>query len=386
MRNQRDKFTLAKGITYLNGAYMSPLLKSVQKAGIDGIRKKGNPSGISSGDFFTEGDLLRRQFAGLINLDDEKRVSIIPSASYGLSTAARNIRLERGKKVIVAAEQFPSNVYPWLRRAAECNAQVEIVEPPDTNILRAQEWNNKILTSIDRQTSVVAIGHVHWADGTRFDLEAIRKRLDEVNGLLIMDGTQSVGAMPFDMRKIRPDALICAGYKWLMGPYSIGLAYFGPCFDHGVPLEENWINRLNSEDFTALVNYEMNYQPGALRYDVGEHSNFILVPMMIRAIQQIRSWTPAAIQSHCKKISGPPLNLLREEGFWIEDEKWRGHHLFGIRLPKEYRLDDVKKTMIKHKISVSYRGTSVRVSPHVYNTEEDFVKLVKAFRSVRPSR
>ncbi|MBS1977213.1 MAG: aminotransferase class V-fold PLP-dependent enzyme [Bacteroidetes bacterium] len=386
MRNQRNKFTLAKGITYLNGAYMSPLLKSVQKAGIDGIRKKGKPFGISSDDFFTEGELLRKQFAGLINQDDAKRVAIIPSASYGLSTAARNIMLEDGQKVIVAAEQFPSNVYPWLRRAAECNARVEIVKPPDTTILRGQKWNDEILASIDRKTRVVAIGHVHWADGTRFDLEAIRKRLDEVNGLLIIDGTQSVGALPFDMQKIRPDALICAGYKWLMGPYSIGLAYFGPHFDDGVPLEENWINRLNSEDFTALVKYEMNYQPGSLRYDVGEHSNFILVPMMIRALEQIRSWTPAAIQGYCKRISGPALDLLRAEGFWIEDEKWRGHHLFGIRLPEEYRLDDVKKAMIKNKISVSYRGSSVRVSPHVYNSEEDFARLVKAFRTVRPSR
>ena len=67
---------------------------------------------------------------------------------------------------------------------------------------------------------VVAIGHVHWSDGTLFDLKKIRERLDEVGGLLIIDGTQSVGALPFSVKEFKPDALICGGYKWLLGPYS----------------------------------------------------------------------------------------------------------------------------------------------------------------------
>ncbi|HBX65139.1 MAG TPA: aminotransferase, partial [Balneolaceae bacterium] len=92
------------------------------------------------------------------------------------------------------------------------------------------------------------------------------------------------------------DALICAGYKWLMGPYSIGLAYYGPALDDGNPVEENWINRYESENFANLVNYNDEYQPGALRYEVGEHSNFILVPMMLKAVQQLNQWGVENIQ------------------------------------------------------------------------------------------
>ncbi len=163
-------------------------------------------------------------------------------------------------------------------------------------------------------TKFVALGNVHWADGTRFDLEAVRKRTREVGALLIIDGTQSVGALPFDVQKIQPDALICGGYKWLMGPYSMGMAYYGEHFNNGQPIEENWLNRKNSEDFTTLVNYQVDYQPDALRYEVGEHSNFILVPMMVEALKQINKWKPENIQNYCQKISKSAIREMKSPG------------------------------------------------------------------------
>ena len=90
---------------------------------------------------------------------------------------------------------------------------------------------------------------------------ALRQRTHEVGAQLVIDGTQSVGALPINVQELQPDALICAGYKWLMGPYSIALAYYGPYFDQGEPLEEGWINRYGSEDFTNLVQYQDRYQP-----------------------------------------------------------------------------------------------------------------------------
>ena len=101
----------------------------------------------------------------------------------------------------------------------------------------------------------------------------------------MVDGTQSIGAMPFDVARIQPDAVVCAGYKWLLGPYSLGLAYYGPRFDDGMPLEESWVNRANSRDFSSLVQYDDRYMTGPLRYDMGQRSNFILVPMLQAAIE-----------------------------------------------------------------------------------------------------
>jgi selenocysteine lyase/cysteine desulfurase len=378
LTSKRAKFTLPPQLTYLNCAYMSPLLKSVEKVGIRAVRKKRNPVPITQQDFFTETELLRNEYAKLINAPDPKRIVIIPSVSYGMANVVRNLDIKKGQHIIVAAEQFPSNVYPWQRLCEDAGAQVISVAPPDNYSNRGKRWNEKILENINANTKAVAIGQVHWADGTRFDLEAIRKRTREVGALLIVDGTQSVGALPFDVQRLQPDALICAGYKWLLGPYSIGLAYYGPHFDNGKPIEENWINRLNSEDFAGLVNYQHQYQPGALRYEVGEHSNFILVPMLLKAIQQLNNWGPDRIQEYCQHIGQPVLQKLAEKGFIIEDEAWRSAHLFGIRLPESVNMDVVKKSLLKQNVYVSFRGTAIRVSPNVYNTEKDFDKLYKA--------
>lgn len=384
MKNQRSKFSLSRSQTYLNCAYMSPLMKRVEKAGIEGMKGKRNPASISATDFFTKTEVLRKEFATLVNTPDPRRIVVIPSASYGLSVAARNIPLKRGDTIVVAHEQFPSNVYPWRRLSQENQAILHVVKPPDTFHHRGKEWNERLLAAITPKTKIVSLGHVHWADGTRFDLERIGKRVRDVGAKLIIDGTQSVGALPFDIARIQPDALVCAGYKWLMGPYSIGLAYFGECFDQGTPLEENWINRMGSEDFTGLVNYQDCYQPGALRYEVGEHSNFILVPMMLEALRQVNNWGPENIQSYCQSITARGIARLRKYGYWIENDDFRGQHLFGIRFPENANKENIIAWVKKNKISVSFRGEFMRVSPHVYNDRRDFDRLVETLISAKP--
>lgn len=355
---------------------MSPLLKSAEKAGIRGLRNKRNPADISPQDFFNDSELLRQEFAKLINASNPKSIAIIPSVSYGMATVARNLGIKPHEKIIVAAEQFPSNYFPWQRIAQENGAEVIVVTPPSELTSRGKIWNDRILDAIDSTTRAVAIGNIHWADGTLFKLEEIRKRTRDVGALLIIDGTQSIGALPFDVMQIQPDALICAGYKWLLGPYSIGLAYYGEYFDNRQPIEENWINRLNSEDFTQLVDYQSLYQEGSLRYDVGEHSNFILVPMLLKGIQQINRWGVENIQSYCKSIIEKPLSALRQQGFWVEDEEYRSNHLFGIPI-RGKDTQRIKDALIRNKVYVSFRGEAIRVSPHVYNDERDLNKLVR---------
>ncbi len=378
--NQRSKFSLPAGNVYLNCAYMSPILKTVEKKGIEGIYKKRNPAIVTSEDFFKDTEKIRKEFSKLIN-GQADRVVLVPSVSYGMGNVVNNIKLSSSDNIIVAAEQFPSNYYPWQRVSEDTGAKLKVITPPNELVNRGKLWNERLLEAIDSNTKLVALGNVHWADGTLFRLKEIRKRTKEVGALLVIDGTQSVGALPFDVKEIQPDALVCAGYKWLMGPYSLGLAYYGEYFDQGKPVEENWINRLHSENFAGLVNFESNYQPGALRYEVGEHSNFILLPMLLEALKQINQWKPKVIQQYCASITRKPISILQEAGYWVEDEKFRGHHLFGIRVPAYSQTDKLKKSLHKNKISVSFRGDAIRVSPNLYNSEVELMKLVRVLVS-----
>jgi selenocysteine lyase/cysteine desulfurase len=253
-----------------------------------------------------------------------------------------------------------------------------VVPPPETIEGRGRGWNARVLEAIDRQTAIVAIGHVHWTDGTRFDLEAIGAAARQVGAALVVDGTQSLGAMPFDVARIQPDALIAATYKWLMGPYSMGFAYLGPRFDGGEPLEETWIGRAGSENFKELVHYRDDYQPGALRYDVGERTNFALMPMTIAALEQVLDWQPERIQEYCRVLTAPLVERVRTLGYTVEDPEFRGAHLFGLRAPAGTDITAIADRLRARKVYVSLRGSAIRVSPHVYNDAPDVEALMVA--------
>jgi selenocysteine lyase/cysteine desulfurase len=160
-----------------------------------------------------------------------------------------------------------------------------------------------------------------------------------------------------------------------MGPYGIGLAYFGPRYEDGIPLEENWITRHGSENFSRLVDYETRYQPGAIRYDVGERSNFILLPMLVAALEQVLAWGVTEIQEYCRALCRDVLAEAREMGYRIEDRAWRSAHLFGVRAPDGLGVEQLRAALAEHRISASVRGSAVRLSPHVYNDERDIDAL-----------
>lgn len=376
---KRELFSIPRDVHYLNCAYMGPLSLAVQQVGMEGVRRKGNPSRITAPDFFDDSDEARRLFAQLINVADSTRIAIIPSVSYGIATAARNLPMAAGQNIVVTAEQFPSNVYAWRKLARQRNAHLRTVAPLSIR-QRGSAWNEALLEAIDERTAIVAVPHVHWTDGTRFDLVQVGERARAYGAALVIDATQSVGALPFDVQEIKPDALICAAYKWLLGPYSLAFAYFGTRFDNGEPLEETWIARANSEDFRGLVNYRDEYQPGAARYDVGERSNFVLVPMAIAALKQIHAWRPERIQTYCRELLADVIPELQSLGYSIEQEPYRAAHLFGVRMPAGTDLQTLHEEMHQSGVFAALRGSALRISPNVYNDERDVAALLSCLR------
>ena len=375
MRCQRNKFIMSSGKTYLNCAYMSPMLKKVERAGIKGLKIKRSPHKLQPSDFFTGVDNLKRQFGNLINTTDYDRIVLIPSVSYGVGNVTNNIKLKESENVVLIGDQFPSNVYPWMSLTKKYKAKLKFVNKPKNSSKCGFMWNEAVLKSINEKTKVVSMGVVHWADGTIFDLEKIREKTNKVGAMLIVDGTQSIGTMPFDLTKVKPDALICAAYKWLMGPYGFGVAYYGNKFDDGLPIEESWINRKNSEDFSQLINYQEEYGAGSKRYSMGQQSSFINVNMLSAGIKQIQSWGVENIYNYITNITKPCFDMLDKSRVWFEEDEYRASHLFGLR-PKN-NLEKILKKIREKNIHISLRGDSIRVSPSVYNKQSDIERLFK---------
>ena len=378
---QRDAFRIPPGVTYLNCAYLSPLPHRVEAAGHEGLERKRRPWEITPNDFFQPLETVRSRFARLIDSSEPERVALLPSVSYGMAVVARNAPVAAGQEILLLEEQFPSNFYIWKKLADQKGARLRIIAPPEEGPDRGRRWNERILESIGPRTALVTLPHAHWADGTRFDLMAVRQRCREVDALLIIDGSQSIGAMPFSVREIQPDALICVAYKWLLGPYSSSLGWFGPAFDGGEPIEESWMNRLGSEDFQRLVHYQEQYRPQAWRYNVGEASNFIAVPMIAQALDMILEWSVPAIADYCRRLTEPTAQKFLEMGCRVEQAPTRAPHLFGVRFPQHFDLSVAQNALKAAGIFVSWRGRALRISPYLYNRSEDLEKLIEVLQS-----
>lgn len=380
MHVQKDKFQLEADVRYINCAYMSPLLKTVEQKGEEGLRRKRNPFHIGADDYFDEVIQVRQQIAALIQGNVEQ-IALIPSVSYGFAIALNNIPYVSGQKAVVVADEFPSgylSAQSWCKRHG---ADLEVIHPDQKTLPRSANWNAKLLASIDKNTAFVLVSSVHWMDGTQFDLKNLGDKCKQLGVKLLVDGTQGVGATPLDLNEIHLDGLFCAGYKWLMGPYGQGFAYFGSAFLDGQPLEESWMNRSNARDFAQLANYGQDYMPGAGRFNVGQTSDFIKIPMVNEALRQLNAWGVENIQRYCHNLLLPLVDFLKENEFPVEDEGGRAAHLMGFYLPERVDRQQLVKALQQEKIYLSFRGDSIRVSPHVYNTPEDISCLIEVLKN-----
>ena len=367
--SQRELFDIPKEVAYFNCAYMGPLPKASVAAGQRGLADKSRPWSITTADFFTEVEQIRGLFAGLVNCRADD-VALIPSVSYGIGLAAANLPVRGGQKIVVLEEQFPSNIYPWMAAAEKSGAElVTIPRPSDL------DWTRDILAALDDDTAVAALPHCHWTDGSLIDLEAVGKRCRELGAALVVDGTQSVGAMPFDVQKIQPDFLIVAAYKWLLGAYSQGFVYAAPKWHQGAALEENWINRKDAENFAGLVDYKDSYEPGARRFDMGEKSNFLCTPATKASLEQITAWGVDNIAQSLGAFNAALSEQARALGLEPVAPQRRGPHLLGIKFPPGAAAK-LAASLAEAKIFVSVRGDSMRIAPHLYNTPEDVERLL----------
>ena len=373
--SQRHLFAIPRDVAYLNTAYMGPLMNSVVSDCDDGVRMKATPWTLTIPDFYDAADEARALFAGIVNADAEG-VAMVPAASYGIETAVRNLTLGAGRHVLTLADQFPSQVYPWRRMARRDGGEVLQVPVP-----KDQAATDAVLDAINDATAVVSLGNVLWTNGALIDLIRVREACDRVGAALVLDLTQSAGALPIDFAKVRPDFAVAAAYKWLLCPYTTGFLYVAPQHREGEPLEEGWITRKDSENFSALVDYTDDYQPGAIRFDMGQRANFALMPGVIAALKQITEWGVENLYATLSARNSALCGRLSALGLTPTPDDARGGHFIGAGLP-DGAPTDLLAQLAAQNIFLSERGGSLRITPHLWNDDEDCDRLVHALKDI----
>jgi selenocysteine lyase/cysteine desulfurase len=224
-------------------------------------------------------------------------------------------------------------------------------------------------------TGLVAVPNCHWSTGAVVDLQKISDAAKSVGAFFILDLSQSLGVLPVSVEALAPDFAVSVGYKWLLGPYGLGYMYVSPRWHkEGLPLEYSWLVKSGSDDFARLSNYVAAYRPGARKFDMGEFPQINTMPMAMAGLQQVREWGPAFIQTQLKRLTNKIQDYKKSKGLFNEHALSAGH-LTGIPIGNRDSALLAKKLQ-QQKIYISFRGTMIRVAPHLHNDETDIDALL----------
>ncbi|MEK9671758.1 MAG: aminotransferase class V-fold PLP-dependent enzyme [Rhodospirillaceae bacterium] len=376
LANQRHLFDIPDDVAYFNCASRTPFLKSVVAAGDRGVRERVTPWTWDHKTVEAQVEAVRSLFAGLIGAAPND-IAICPAASYGLAVAARNLPLGRGQTVLFLEDQFPSNVFIWMEKAAAAGATVVTVPRPADG-----DWTAAVLARIDSKTAIAALPPCHWTDGGILDLQTIGAACRDAGAALVVDATQWAGAAPFDVARIKPDFVVVAAYKWLCCPNGMALMYVAPDRQDGVPLEHHDYNHpVTAASIEGRLVYDPGYSLGARRFDVGQTYNLVQMPMAEAALAQVAAWTPGAVAGTLKPMIDAIADDLAARGFRAPPLAHRAPHFIGLAGP----VDPPKgliTALADTGVHASLRCGGLRIAPHVYVSENDVCRLSEALAKI----
>jgi selenocysteine lyase/cysteine desulfurase len=351
-------------------------LRAVSAAGHAAIERTAAPWAIKSNDWFAGAADLRERFARLIGTS-AANVALVPSVSYGVATAARNVLVRPGDNIVVIENEYPSNYYSWQRLAAERQVQIRVARRRSVVTL-----TDAVLSLVDARTAVIAVPNCHWSDGELVDLVQVGAAARSHDAALVVDASQSLGVRPLDVAAVQPDFLVSVGYKWLLGPYGLGYLYVAPRWQQaGRPLEESWLNRAGSESFATLADYTDAYRPGAQRFNQGESAQFQLIPMALAALTQIEAWSVTSIQERLSAWTRELCAHAADLGFRMQAADRRVGHMIGLEA-RGGLSERIATSLAERNVQVAVRGSSIRIAPHMHSTERDLESLVETLKGI----
>lgn len=376
---QADLFEIPEDILYFNCAAQGPAPRTAAEAGRRAIDRKARPWERARQNLPGEMERTRVQFAALINGDPEC-VALTGATSYGVAIAARNMRLQRGQSVLVLESQFPSNYYAWQRLAAAQGGTLRVVKRPDDG-----DWTSAVLEALSADTGIglVTLPQVHWVDGGVLDLAAIAPAIHALGAGFVIDATQSIGAMPFDVVALDPDFVACSAYKWLLSPDQTGYLYVAPRHLDGEPVEHNHAGRIGDGPMTQGPGYGDRFKPGARRYDQGAADAMIHMPMAVAAMDAVLSWGVPEIGAYLAPLIDRIADHAEARGWGVPPKAHRSPHFIGLSVPHEVAFDlDVR--LAGEGVYLSLRDGRIRIAPHLFNRVEQadalFVALDRHLR------
>ncbi len=378
LASQRAHFDIPRDVCYLNAAAWSPLPIREQEAARAAVARKGQPWKLPATIITDVNERARAAAARLINADAGDIV-LISSVAYGVATAAKNVTIPAGSRVLTIEDDHSSPVLEWMERAPRQSFSVETVKRPADG-----DWTAAVLAAIERRDAaplaMVSISSVHWSDGGAVDLAKVSAAAKRQGSMLLVDATHHAGVMALDVRALDPDFVIFPTYKWLLGPYGRAFIYVAKRHQDGVPLEQTSLGRRGVKAEITPYFSDLRYLPDARRYDMGERDHFISMEMAAIGIEMILEWGQPAIEERLAMLTGLIAKGLAGSGVIVPDTRIRAPHVLCIGFEGGMPQGLIER-LAAAQVYVAPRLGRIRISPHVYNDEEDVERFVAVLKT-----
>lgn len=373
--DRRRRFPVTADWAYLNHAAVGPLTAAAAErmAGLAHLVAATGDRRWPERDAAVEE--TRRLAARLLGARDPASIAFVENTAAGLSLVAEGLPWRPGENVVTAACEYPANVYPWMNLGRR-GVELRLVPPrPDGRVAPGD-----LLARCDGGTRVLALSWVQYATGFRSDLAALAAACRERDVLFVVDAIQGLGSLALDVEATGVDAVAAAGHKWLLGPEGSALLYLGPrAVERLVPVRAGVRSMVDKLAWDRLA---LDFAPGALAWECGTMNVYGILALG-ESIRELLAVGPAEVERRVLAAVDRLAGRLPAAGFAVASPRGAGERsgILSVELPPRDpapNVDAVVRRAAAAGVVVSARAGRVRLSPHVYTSDEDLDRAVAA--------
>jgi cysteine desulfurase/selenocysteine lyase len=369
----RSEWHEFEGVTYLNLAGNSPIPKDAIKRLQEAIEWKKFPQRIPDAAFFDVPNRVRAAIAQLIG-GKPQEVALTTGASTGMSAVAYGMKWQSGDEVITASGEFPLQYATWKPMEEREGIRVRLVKPSG-----AFHTADDFIAALTPRTRLVSISHVRFDNGAMVDAARLAAACHAHGALLLLDVSQSCGAVPMDVTQMGADFLVCAGYKWLVGPFGTGFFWARhENIQNMRPGPFYWMAAEGVNDFADLATAPPRPANAAKRWDAAETANYYDLAALEGGLRLVLRAGAETVAEHNHKLIEQLFARLPKDrcvaASPLERARRGPYGCFQARSPE--KTAELYEKLRAENVITSLREGKIRVSPYLYNSERDIDRLV----------
>ena len=369
----KDEWFPIDDVTYLNFAAHAAIPRVALNAVQSSVAAKRRPHIVDDWSFFSVAASLRQTLATLIGANPDE-VALTSGAGAGLAAIAYAIQWSRGDEVVIARGEFPVQYATWKPMEAREGIKVRIAIPQSQFV-----QSDDLVAAMTPSTRVVSVSHVRFDDGSMLDVSSLAAACKRNGTLLVLDVSQSCGAIPMNVRSLGADFIVCAGYKYLLSPWGTGFLWTRKeNLDSLRPGPYNWLSQ-GVESFARLNFVNPDPAPNLSRWDSAEAAsiyNFNLTVMEASA-KFVLEAGPALIRDHNQALIEYFFDRL-PDGYRLASPRQASQRGVSgcIEVGSRADTESLYQTLRDEGFVVALREGKIRVAPHLLNSTDDMDRLL----------